>query len=183
MNLAASSAHKCLHVNDGDGMPRVPRQTKPFGLGLIAPALLLSAWLATPPVFAQAPSRSNAADNSWCGDGSSLTFAQRISGCRIILALERMITSARVVAHVWRGQFYAEQREYGSALADFNAAAAIADYNAALSINPKMAESLFGRGIAKTKQGDAEGGRVDIEAAKAITADIAAKFVSWGIAD
>jgi len=37
--------------------------------------------------------------------------------------------------------------------------AAITDYDAALSINPRIAESFYGRGIAKGKLGDADGAR------------------------
>ena len=44
---------------------------------------------------------------------------------------------------------------------------AIADYDAALKLNPKMAASLYGRGLAKQKNGDQAGGDADIAAAKA----------------
>jgi tetratricopeptide (TPR) repeat protein len=53
---------------------------------------------------------------------------------------------------------------------------AIADYNEALKINPKQAFSLFGRGLAKLKKGDASGGEADIAAAKAIQTNIAEEF-------
>ena len=39
---------------------------------------------------------------------------------------------------------------------------AIADYDAALKIDPRIAHSLYGRGLAKLKSNDAEGGRVDL---------------------
>jgi hypothetical protein len=42
----------------------------------------------------------------------------------------------------------------------------IADYDAALRINPKQAESLYGRGTAKLRQGDSAGGNADIITAK-----------------
>ena len=45
---------------------------------------------------------------------------------------------------------------------------AIADYDAALKLNPKLAASLYGRGLAKLKKGDTGGGNADITAAKAI---------------
>ncbi len=50
---------------------------------------------------------------------------------------------------------------------------AIADYGAAIAQNAKDAYSLYGRGVAKSKSGDAAGGDADIAAAKAIKADIA----------
>ncbi len=58
---------------------------------------------------------------------------------------------------------------------------AIADYNAALKGNPKLATSLYGRGVAETKKGDANAGGADIAAAKAIQADIADQMASVGI--
>ena len=53
---------------------------------------------------------------------------------------------------------------------------AIEDYNEALKLNPKQALSLFGRGLAKLKKGDASGGEADIAAAKAIQTNIAEEF-------
>jgi hypothetical protein len=53
---------------------------------------------------------------------------------------------------------------------------AIDDYNAALRINPMLASSLYGRGLAKLKKGDPTGGNADIAAAKAIEANIVAGF-------
>ena len=45
---------------------------------------------------------------------------------------------------------------------------AIADYNAALKINPKIASSLYGRGVAKLKKGDSSGGTVDMATANLV---------------
>ena len=53
---------------------------------------------------------------------------------------------------------------------------AIADYNSALEINSTMAISLYGRGLARLKKGDATGGDADIAAAKAIQPDIVEAF-------
>jgi tetratricopeptide (TPR) repeat protein len=58
---------------------------------------------------------------------------------------------------------------------------AIADYDAALKINSQMANALYGRGFAKLKKGDTAGGNDDIEAAKAIQADIAEEFARYGV--
>lgn len=58
---------------------------------------------------------------------------------------------------------------------------AIADDTKALEKNPKDAESLYARGIAKIAKGDKAGGSADVAAAKAITPDIADEFVRYGI--
>jgi tetratricopeptide (TPR) repeat protein len=49
---------------------------------------------------------------------------------------------------------------------------AIADFNAALALNPKLASSLYGRGLAELKNGDRGGADADIDAAKLIKPDI-----------
>jgi hypothetical protein len=53
---------------------------------------------------------------------------------------------------------------------------AIADYGAAVAQNPKDASSLYGRGVAKLKSGNA-----DIAAAKAIKADISDVYAGYGV--
>ena len=58
---------------------------------------------------------------------------------------------------------------------------AIADYSAAIARNAKDAGSLYGRGIAKIRSGDAAGGEADISAAKAIQADIATVYAGYGV--
>jgi len=45
---------------------------------------------------------------------------------------------------------------------------AIADYDEALKINPKIAWSLYGRGIAELRKGMTAKGEADIAAAKAL---------------
>ena len=57
---------------------------------------------------------------------------------------------------------------------------AVADFDAALRLNPKLASSLYGRGLARQRTGAAGGDR-DIAAARAIDANIATEFVSYGI--
>ncbi len=57
---------------------------------------------------------------------------------------------------------------------------AIVDYNAALKINPKIATSLYGRGIAEFKKSDTTDGNADIAAAKAIRSDIADYMTGLG---
>jgi tetratricopeptide (TPR) repeat protein len=55
---------------------------------------------------------------------------------------------------------------------------AIVDYHAALRINPKQASSLYGRGTAKLRVGNAGG---NIAAAKLIQSNIADEFERYGI--
>ena len=58
---------------------------------------------------------------------------------------------------------------------------AIADYEAGLRLDPpNKADFLYGRGLARTKKGDA-GGDADIAAAKAITPHIAEDFAKYGV--
>jgi tetratricopeptide (TPR) repeat protein len=53
---------------------------------------------------------------------------------------------------------------------------AISDYSIALAINPKLARSLYGRGLAERQRGDPNAAQEDIAAAKAIQSDIANHF-------
>ena len=57
----------------------------------------------------------------------------------------------------------------------------IADYDAALNLNPQLASSRYGRGIAKRQKGDLVGASVDIAAARAIKADVAEDYARYGI--
>jgi hypothetical protein len=60
---------------------------------------------------------------------------------------------------------------------------AIADYTAALSrlSGPQRASSLYGRGIARRRSGNAAGAKSDIDAAKIIKPNIGGEFASYGI--
>jgi hypothetical protein len=51
----------------------------------------------------------------------------------------------------------------------------------ALRFAPKLASSLYGRGLAKLKKGDTTGGNADIAAAKAIEAKIVGDFARYGV--
>ena len=57
----------------------------------------------------------------------------------------------------------------------------MADYDAALGLDPKQAQSLYGRGLVKHKKGDLVGAAADIGAAKALQPDIEETFRSYGI--
>ena len=54
--------------------------------------------------------------------------------------------------------------------------ASIADFNAALALNPRLANSLYGRGIAKRRKGDLAGAEADLAAAKAMHPGVAQEF-------
>src|SRR5262249_17830451 len=58
--------------------------------------------------------------------------------------------------------------------------AAVSDYDAALRIDPKLAFALYGRGLARLKNGDPSG-EADIAAAKALQADIAEEYARHGM--
>jgi tetratricopeptide (TPR) repeat protein len=58
---------------------------------------------------------------------------------------------------------------------------AIADYDAVLKHAPKVASSLYGRGLAKRKAGDGAGGDADVAAAKAIDPGIGNEFARLGV--
>jgi tetratricopeptide (TPR) repeat protein len=58
---------------------------------------------------------------------------------------------------------------------------AVDDYNEALRIDPKLASSLYGRGLAKLKKGDTTGGNAHIAAARPIGANIVGDFTRYGV--
>ncbi len=62
-----------------------------------------------------------------------------------------------------------------------NPDAAIADYNAALRIDPKIASSLYGRGLAERMKGDKSASEADIAAATKLRPDVADQFTKWGV--
>jgi hypothetical protein len=50
-----------------------------------------------------------------------------------------------------------------------------------LKIDAKLATALYGRGSAKLKKGDTEGGNADIAAATAIEPKIAERMAEYGL--
>ena len=58
---------------------------------------------------------------------------------------------------------------------------AIADFSSALRLDPKLASSLYGRGLAKRKKGDSSGGDADVAAATGIDPNIGADFARYGV--
>ena len=55
--------------------------------------------------------------------------------------------------------------------------AAIDDFTSALRLDPKLASALYGRGLARLRNGDEAGGDADISAAKTIRAEIGDDFM------
>jgi TonB family protein len=60
-------------------------------------------------------------------------------------------------------------------------AEAVDCYDSALKIRRTSESSLYGRGLARLRQGTDEGGKADIRAALAVDANIAEKFSSYGL--
>jgi len=60
---------------------------------------------------------------------------------------------------------------------------AIADYDAALAGNPRESGSLYGRGLARLRSQDTEGGRADLAAAKALDPAVAEEFARYGLSE
>jgi tetratricopeptide (TPR) repeat protein len=58
---------------------------------------------------------------------------------------------------------------------------AIAIYDKALAQRPEAANSLFGRGVAKRRQGDRRGGDADVQAALTMDAGIAKMYAGYGV--
>ncbi|MGE5151346.1 MAG: tetratricopeptide repeat protein, partial [Rhodospirillaceae bacterium] len=64
-------------------------------------------------------------------------------------------------------------------LGDFQMA--INEYNAALQIDPSHARSLYGRGLAKAKSGDKNGGDADVAAAVKLLPKVGEDFTRFGV--
>ena len=58
---------------------------------------------------------------------------------------------------------------------------AIADFDAALKINPRLTSSLYGRGLAKKRNGSIPEGDLDINNAKAMDPNIVKEFADYGV--
>jgi tetratricopeptide (TPR) repeat protein len=71
-----------------------------------------------------------------------------------------------------RGLIYLKLGEWDSA---------IADYTSALRLDPKLASSLYGRGLAKLTRGDTSEGNAELAAAKKLEANIVEDFIRYGV--
>jgi len=54
----------------------------------------------------------------------------------------------------------------------------IADYTAAIGLDPENPLTLYGRGLARQKRNDRNGGDADVAAAKALDPDVVAEFAT-----
>jgi tetratricopeptide (TPR) repeat protein len=70
------------------------------------------------------------------------------------------------VALYKRAKAYQASRDCGRALEDYDRAIELKPDYFAAHINPKLATSLFGRGVAKSAHGDCRSGEADMAAAK-----------------
>jgi Flp pilus assembly protein TadD len=77
-----------------------------------------------------------------------------------------------IAAHDSLGLIHLKMDQFG---------AAIDDFSSALRIDPKLASALYGRGLAKLKNGDVAGSDADISAAKTIQAGIGDDFARYGV--
>lgn len=59
--------------------------------------------------------------------------------------------------------------------------AAIDDYNSALQLDPKLPSALYGRGLAKLKQGNNLAGEADVANAKTVQPDIGDEFARYAV--
>ena len=55
------------------------------------------------------------------------------------------------------------------------------DFDAALKINPRLTSSLYGRGLAKQRNGSISEGNLDIANAKAMDPNIVQEFEGYGV--
>jgi tetratricopeptide (TPR) repeat protein len=106
--------------------------------------------------------------NNRCWSGAVLgRTEQAAADCTRVLKLYNVANTFEN-----RGFIYLKRGEYDHA---------IADYEAGLRLDPpNKADFLYGRGLAKTKKGDASGA-ADIAAAKAIKPEIAEDFAKYGL--
>jgi tetratricopeptide (TPR) repeat protein len=58
---------------------------------------------------------------------------------------------------------------------------ALAEYGASLKLDPNRPLALYGRGLARIKRGDREGGEADRAAARALYAGIDREFTGYGM--
>ena len=84
----------------------------------------------------------------------------------------QIIPNSNTAALDSRGFTYLKMKNYD---------AAITDYKAALVLDPNLATSLYGRGLAERQKGRAAAASRDIAAAKSLLPQITDYFAKWGI--
>ena len=58
---------------------------------------------------------------------------------------------------------------------------AVADYDTVLSLHPEAAPSLYGRGVARLRQGAKARGEADLAAAAKLDPTVAREFAGYGV--
>lgn len=80
-----------------------------------------------------------------------------------------------------RAMVYLKMDRNQEALADYDAALHVAGYEPGVKVAPELATTLYGRGIARKRQGDQLGAAVDMAAARAAKSTIAEEFERYGV--
>ena len=169
-------------------------------------ALLLIPAIAPGPVSAQAQQPVEQQQIDQCVNADSATPVDtQIEACTAAIQSNQWSGKDIAWAYYNRGRTYSAAGDAEHAVADLDEAirldptepdahrergllrvrtgaleAAVADFDAALQQNPQDAVALYSRGVAKLHSGDAAG-QSDIDAAKALQADIAAVLEPAGI--
>ena len=125
--------------------------------------------------------------------------SENVRLCSAELENPALPVSRRAIIFNIRGNLYDALREYDLAIADYTEViqlgfaplieyayanrafekcreadyqAALIDYNAAVRINPANAWALYGRGVARLRSGDIQGGNNDLQKANGLDPDI-----------
>jgi len=126
-----------------------------------------------------------------CNQTSDL--GRQLRGCTAYIDMGIGTSDHLAIAHINRGNVYAQRRQHGSAIGDYAAAMAlnpnnplapynrgnlyfdlgqydraIADYSQALAMDPEFALALLNRGLARERQGDHVAARQDYSRAIAL---------------
>ena len=104
----------------------------------------------------------------WTKAFAGLPLQEALSDCEASVRLSP--DSANALD--FRGVVYFRMKRYDEAIADFNKA---------LSRDPKLASSLYVRGLAKRMRHDIPGGDADIAAAKKIEPRVAERYAGFGV--
>jgi TonB family protein len=107
----------------------------------------------------------------WALATSDVALGKALQACDAALAMAPDISSHAI--HDSRGFVLLRLGRYDEA---------IASYDASLRIDPLVAASLYGRGIARKRKGQGDGAEADIRAALLSDADISAEFSGYGVA-
>ena len=130
---------------------------------------------------------------------------ERINACTKILSQKGLSKPEQGSALINRAWSYGLNKRWNEAAADYDLAIklepgspvplnekglmrlkmglndqAIQNYGRALALNPRLAFSLYGRGLARLRKGDT-GGEADLAAARSVNPDVDAVFTRIGV--